>query len=243
MRLGWQPQQMRAAGACAAGAAVAASASAAHAAACAASEDATAAAVNGISRRGSCAPQARAPRAPATADTSGASVQLSLLAARRRMRARCARKQRGHARDHAMCGAVVRRQHLCRRVARTDGKRLARAPASRWLPRAATDAGAVENRQHRPRGARRPPCATQLSEAARAAGWFQSACVQRCGRAGAQRARRGDAAVPAARRAPTVRGCCVHQRFRCRTPHASADATAVHGMTPTGRPRCALTSS
>ena len=48
-------------------------------AACAASADAAAAAVNGISHRSSCALQARAPRAPATADASGASVQLSLL--------------------------------------------------------------------------------------------------------------------------------------------------------------------
>ena len=46
---------------------------------CAASEDAAAAAVTCISHRSSCAPQARAPRAPATADASGASVQLSLL--------------------------------------------------------------------------------------------------------------------------------------------------------------------
>jgi hypothetical protein len=38
-----------------------------------------AAAANGTSHRGSCALQARAPRAPATADPSGASVQLSLL--------------------------------------------------------------------------------------------------------------------------------------------------------------------
>ena len=159
--------------------------------------------------------------APATADASGASAQLCLLQGDG-----CAQVARANSAvtpATAPCAAPWAGGSTC---------------AVAWHARPASDlrvhqllAGCLArpmktgSTAHAVRDVLRVPRSSRKQRRGPLAGSRVRACKAAAEQA-PQRARRGDAAAPAARRAPVVRGCCVHQRFRSHTPHAAADATA-----------------
>ena len=172
---------------------------------CAASEDAAAAAVTCISHRSSCAPQARAPRAPATADASVASVQLSCKATdARRLRAQTARSR-----------PRPRQPKPSREAKRHAGPRARSALKGHgWRPSAAPMKAAA--------GSRVRVCKAAAEQAPSAPGAVTLLRQPRDARPG-----------PWLLRAPALQ-----------KPHSARDGRCHrNGMTPTGRPRRALTSS